>query len=169
MLDHLLPPSGLPPWGVGEGHSGQAQQVQMAARSLRHGPCPARTAREFTARTLTAWELEPLIDDTGVVVSELVTNAVRHGARGLLHSRPSPDVRIILCHTERSMLCAVTDPSEQAPRLREPDYEAESGRGLQVVEGISEMWGWAPLESRGKAVWAVFALPSVARRLEACR
>ena len=77
---------------------------------------------------------------------------------------------MILCQTELSVLCAVTDPSDQGPCLREPDYEAEGGRGLQVVQGVSEMWGWAPLETRGKAVWAAFALPPRgARHLEACR
>ncbi|MEU8377878.1 ATP-binding protein [Streptosporangium sp. NPDC048865] len=165
MLDHLLPPSGLPPW-AGASHAGQ---LQMAVRSLRHDPCAARTAREFITRSLRAWELDPLIDDTRVVVSELVTNALRHGTRDALHARPFPDVKVILCHTERSVLCAVTDPSDQGPCLREPDYEAENGRGLQMVDGVSETWGWAPLESRGKAVWAAFALPSAGgRHLEAC-
>ncbi|MBB2914466.1 anti-sigma regulatory factor (Ser/Thr protein kinase) [Streptosporangium becharense] len=165
MLDHVLPPNGLPPWAGGEGHVGQ---IQMAVRSLRHDPCAARTAREFATRALTSWELESLIDDTGVVLAELVTNAVRHGTHSLLDPRPAPDVRVVLCRTERSVLCAVTDPSDQAPRLREPDYEAENGRGLQLVEGVSETWGWAPLETRGKAVWAVFALPPAPRHLEAC-
>ncbi|MER5650538.1 ATP-binding protein [Streptosporangium sp. NPDC002524] len=166
MLDHLLPPSGLPPWAGDAGHAGQ---LQMAVRSLRYDPCAARTAREFTARALRAWELEPLIDDTGVVVSELVTNALRHGTRGVLHARSFPEVKVILCHTERSVLCAVTDPSDQGPCLREPDYEAENGRGLLMVDGVSETWGWAPLEKRGKAVWAAFALPPAGERhLEAC-
>ncbi|MFF5205674.1 ATP-binding protein [Streptosporangium sp. NPDC000396] len=167
MLDHILPPSGLPPWADGDSH---LDHMQMAVRSLRHDPCAARTAREFTSTALRAWELDLLVDDTGVVVSELVTNAVRHGVRGRVGAHSAEDVRVILCHAERSVLCAVTDPSDQGPSLREPDYEAESGRGLQVVQGISQMWGWAPLASHGKAVWAAFTLPArTARHLEACR
>jgi len=166
MLDHLLPPNGLPPWADGEGRVGR---LQMAVRDFRHDPYAARSAREFTVASLRAWELEPLIDDAAVVISELVTNAVRHSTGGVPHARPLPEVKVILCHTERSMLCAVTDPCDQGPRLREPGNEAESGRGLQVVDGVSEMWGWAPLETRGKAVWAAFALPSRGERhLEAC-
>ncbi|MEU0519233.1 ATP-binding protein [Streptosporangium sp. NPDC006007] len=166
MLDHILPPNGLPPWAAGDGHT---NQLQMAVRSLRHDPCAARTAREFTSAALRAWRLEPLVDDTGVVVSELVTNAVRHGIRGVADPHRPQDVRVILCHTERSVLCVVTDPSDQGPCLREPDYEAESGRGMQVIQGASEMWGWTPLETRGKAVWAVFTLPARAlRHLEPC-
>ncbi|MGC5014490.1 ATP-binding protein [Streptosporangium sp. DT93] len=156
MLDHVLPPDGVPFWSGGEG---RADQMQMAVRSLRHDPRAARTAREFAVRALRAWELEPLIDDTGVVVSELVTNALRHGTREAPHACPLPEVTVILCHTGHSMLCAVTDPSDRAPRLREPDYEAECGRGLQLIDGVSQTWGWAPLEERGKAVWAAFALP----------
>ncbi|MEU4832565.1 ATP-binding protein [Streptosporangium sp. NPDC023615] len=167
MLDDVLPPNGVPFWSGGEG---RADQMQMAVRSLHHDPCAARTAREFAVRSLRAWELEPLIDDTGVVVSELVTNALRHGTPGAAHARPLPEVTVILCHTGHSMLCAVTDPGDRAPRLREPDYEAECGRGLQLIDGVSETWGWAPLENRGKAVWAAFALPPRGgRHLEACR
>jgi anti-sigma regulatory factor (Ser/Thr protein kinase) len=167
MLDHMLPPGGLPPWADGESH---INRLQMTAWSLRHDPYAARTAREFTSTALRTWGLEHLIDDTGVVVSELVTNAVRHCTRSPVHPRTAPDIRVILCQTELSVLCAVTDPSDQGPCLREPDYEAEGGRGLQVVQGVSEMWGWAPLETRGKAVWAAFALPPRgARHLEACR
>lgn len=166
MLDHVLPPSGLPPWTDGDG---QTAHLQMAARSLRHDPYAARTAREFTSTALRAWRLDPLIDDTGVVVSELVTNAVRHGIRGVVGTHRPQEVRVILCCTENAVLCAVTDPSDQGPSLREPDYEAESGRGLQVIQGISQTWGWAPLASKGKAVWAAFALPPrEGRHLEPC-
>ncbi|MFJ2034028.1 ATP-binding protein [Streptosporangium sp. NPDC087985] len=162
----MLPLRAPTPWSGGDHH---VDRLQLAVRSLRHDSCAARTAREFTSAALRAWELAPLVDDTAVVVSELVTNAVRHGAHGGGGLRPAQDIRVVLCHTESSVLCVVTDPSDQGPRLREPDHEAESGRGLQLVQGISQRWGWAPLESRGKAVWAAFALPSKAtRHLEAC-
>ncbi|WP_406314169.1 ATP-binding protein [Streptosporangium sp. NBC_01639] len=166
MLDCVLPPGGLPPWTGDDSH---IEHLQLAARSLRHDPRAARTARDFTSTALYGWELAPLVDDTGVVVSELVTNAVRHGIHGGGGLGPVQTIRVVLCHTGNSLLCVVTDPSDQGPSLREPDDEAESGRGLQLVQGISQMWGWAPLRSRGKAVWATFVLPSrTARHLEAC-
>ncbi|MEU6743430.1 ATP-binding protein [Streptosporangium sandarakinum] len=167
ILGRILPPGGPPPWSGAEVPAGQ---LRLAARGLSHDRWAARTAREFAAAALVSWELEPLVDDASVVVSELVTNAVRHGLRGDARARPFHDVRVVVCHTERAVLCAVTDPRDEGPRLREPDHEAESGRGLQVVQGICETWGWAPLETSGKAVWASFALPGrTARRLEACR
>ncbi|GAA3508132.1 hypothetical protein GCM10023075_66800 [Streptosporangium album] len=166
MLDHVLPPGGLPPWSSGDSH---VEHLQLTVRSLRHDPRAARTARDFTSAALCTWELDSLVDDTGVVVSELVTNAVRHGIHGGGGLHSVQDIKIVLCHTGSSLLCAVTDPSDQGPSLREPDDEAESGRGLQLVQGVSQTWGWAPLQSRGKAVWAAFALPSrTARHLEAC-
>ncbi|GIH94813.1 hypothetical protein Psi01_54430 [Planobispora siamensis] len=168
MLDHVLPPSGLPPWSDGEE---RLEYLQLAVRAIHQEPEAPRVARRFTAASLHSWELDLLIDDTNVVVSELVTNALRHGMRTALATRPAAQhVRVVLCRTEHSVLCAVTDPSDQGPCLREPGDDAESGRGLQVVQGISQMWGWSPLEGRGKAVWAAFALPSLnGRRLEACR
>ncbi|MFB9891028.1 ATP-binding protein [Planobispora takensis] len=167
MLDHVLPPSGLPPWSDGEE---RLEYLQLAVRAIPQEPGAPRVARRFTAASLRSWELDPLVDDTNVVVSELVTNALRHGMRTALAPRPAQHVRVVLCRTEHSVLCAVTDPSDQGPRLREPGDDAESGRGLQVVQAISQMWGWSPLEGRGKAVWAAFALPTLnGRRLEACR
>ncbi|GAA3135020.1 hypothetical protein GCM10010466_27320 [Planomonospora alba] len=159
MLDHLLPPSGLPPWSGGRSH---LEQLQMAVRSLRDDPCAVRTARDFTTASLHAWGLAPLVDDVTLTVSELVTNALRHGVRNA--ALPYPPVsrrhaRVVLCSTEHSVLCAVTDPCDEAPFLRDFDDEAESGRGLQIVRGVSHMWGWSPLEKGGKAVWAAFVLP----------
>ncbi|MFC4061711.1 ATP-binding protein [Planomonospora corallina] len=155
MLDHLLPPSGLPPWSGGHSH---LDELQMAVRSLRDGSCAVRTARDFATASLRAWGLPFLVDDVALTVSELVTNALRHGVRSTGHSS-GRHVRLVLCGTEHSVLCAVTDPCEQAPCLRDFDDEAESGRGLQIVRGVSHMWGWSPLERGGKAVWAAFVLP----------
>jgi hypothetical protein len=52
-------------------------------------------------------------------------------------------------------MCAVLDPSASAPVLRMPDRTAESGRGLQMVDALSDVWGWSPVTGRGKAVWAI--------------
>jgi anti-sigma regulatory factor (Ser/Thr protein kinase) len=167
MLDHLLPPSGLPPWSDGDSH---LDQLQMAVRSLRDEPCATRTARDFTSSSLRAWGLSCLVDDVTLAVSELVANALRHGVTNASYAASRRHARIVLCSTERSVLCAVTDPCDRGPRLRDFDDEAESGRGLQIVRGISHTWGWSPLETGGKAVWAAF-LPSPAhtRHLESCR
>jgi hypothetical protein len=60
------------------------------------------------------------------------------------------------------VMCAVSDPSDEAPVRVTPDISHESGRGLQIVEALSMYWGWTALErdgaSGGKSVWAVFLL-----------
>ena len=53
------------------------------------------------------------------------------------------------------VMCAVLDPSALAPVLRMPDRDEEAGRGLQMVDALSDVWGWSPVTGRGKAVWAI--------------
>ncbi len=84
-----------------------------------------------------------IVDDAALAVCELVANAVRHGlSRPVI---PPCPVRLLLFGSRRALLCVVTDPNDAPPLLREPDYVAETGRGLQVVAGVSEMWGWTPI------------------------
>jgi hypothetical protein len=49
----------------------------------------------------------------------------------------------------------VLDPSDSAPVLKAPASGEEAGRGLQMVDALSDVWGWSPVAGRGKAVWAV--------------
>jgi Histidine kinase-like ATPase domain len=129
--------------------------LQVAVQEFQWESVPARTARHFTTGVLEDWALPEVVDDASLAVCELVTNAIRHGLRHpVVHAAP---VRLLLFRSRRSLLCMVTDPSREAPVLREPDYVAETGRGLQVVAGVSLMWGWTPLRPDGKAVWAGFS------------
>ncbi|MGW2258918.1 ATP-binding protein [Streptomyces sp. NPDC004749] len=133
-----------------------------------------RGARQFTRTTLTQWDLSDRFDDVALVVSELVTNALRHA----LPDEEGPDcerlgrigretydlsVRLHLMRWSSRLVCAVRDPSHTGPSVRrtEEDGAAESGRGLCLVESFSDTWGWHPLTGalRGKVVWALFQLP----------
>jgi hypothetical protein len=116
-----------------------------------------RIAREFTRTTLEGWDAAELFDEAGVVVSELVTNALRYGLPGRHRNSRAP-VQLVLLRQERRILALVTDPNSDGPVQGDPDEFAETGRGLQVVDAITESWGWAPLATGGKAVWAAFAL-----------
>jgi hypothetical protein len=65
---------------------------------------------------------------------------------------------------DAEVMCAVLDPSDSAPVLRMPDRNEEAGRGLQMVDALSDVWGWSPVTGRGKAVWAIlFCALSLAR------
>ncbi|MFB7860417.1 MULTISPECIES: ATP-binding protein [unclassified Streptomyces] len=125
-----------------------------------------RGARTFTRQTLGNWDLSDRFDDVALVVSELVTNALRHAVPG--EAAPeheeglNPPVRLHLMRWASRLVCAVRDPSRESPEARqsEEDFAAESGRGLFLVESFSDSWGWHPLAGtlQGKVVWALFRL-----------
>lgn len=112
-------------------------------------------ARNVTKATLVRWSLGEFYDDAAVVVSELVTNAIRYG---LSTGSASSALRLVLVRYERQLVCMVTDPADTAPRMQEPDWVAETGRGLHIIEAMSRAWGWTPLLGGGKAVWASFTI-----------
>ena len=134
-------------------------------------------ARHFAVSRLAEWGVPELADDVGLVVSELVTNALRHSGgtsrvrrvndvhrEGVyddpadpLGSAPSA-IRLRLGHRSPWLLCGIMDASRTAPRRREPDYIAETGRGLHLVESFSVRWGWRAIP-QGKVVWALFRAP----------
>ncbi|WP_342746992.1 ATP-binding protein [Streptomyces aidingensis] len=136
-----------------------------------------RSAREFARTTLDGWQLPDQWDAVSLVVSELVTNALRHGvaaARPVNPVNPAGPVEAVdpggaepsgveleLLRTARRLVCAVRDPGDMPPRMAEADAAAESGRGLHLVECFSDGWGWRRLTGgrHGKVVWAVFRLP----------
>lgn len=131
---------------------------RLARCVLRAIPTAPKTARDFTRTTLADWRLEGLFEDAEMTVSELVTNALRHGLRGLRQPRRPHPVQLVLVRDENRLLSVVTDPSDQTPARSQADDSAETGRGLWIVEAISTRWGWAPLGTGGKAVWAAFDL-----------
>jgi anti-sigma regulatory factor (Ser/Thr protein kinase) len=126
----------------------------VAIRTLRPGMGSPMAARNVTKVTLTEWSLGPLYEDAAVIVSELATNAIRHG----LGHDPGEILRLILVRYRNHFVCMVTDPTDAPPLMREADYVAESGRGLHIIEAISRAWGWTPLPGGGKAVWAALAI-----------
>ncbi|MBD9729231.1 ATP-binding protein [Streptomyces caniscabiei] len=120
-----------------------------------------REARQFTRGTLDQWRLGERFDDVCLVVSELVTNALRHGLPtgngGCLAQ--DPPVRLHLMRWTERLVCAVRDPSHDSPVAGDSeDFSAESGRGLFLVDSFADSWGWHPLGGAlsGKVVWALF-------------
>jgi anti-sigma regulatory factor (Ser/Thr protein kinase) len=124
----------------------------VVACPLTAGAQSSRTARRFTRSTLKEWGLDKLADDAEAIVGEFVANAVSHGARCLTAGQP---LGLRLLRRTGEVMCAVLDPSDTAPVLRVPDRNEEAGRGLQMVDALSDVWGWSPVTGRGKAVWAI--------------
>ena len=131
----------------------------VTTRALSARPEEARTARQFVRELLTCWDLGYMSDDAELIIAELVVNAVRHGLRTAPQAATAASaasaLRLCLLRRVGEVMLAVTDPSNEAPTPRAPGWTGESGRGLQIVGALSYVWGWSPLEGRGKAVWAV--------------
>ena len=130
------------------------------------GARPVRAARDFTAVTLHRWGATERSYDIAIVVSELVTNALRHALPESGDARPRRPIRLGLLQVRSCLLCAVADPSTAAPVLRLSGSPAETGRGLHIVWALSDRWDYTA-SGTGKVVWAVFTVrltrPSAAR------
>jgi anti-sigma regulatory factor (Ser/Thr protein kinase) len=93
----------------------------------RHAPAKAR---KRAGEVLAQWGPVSLVDDAAVVVSELATNAISAGATAVI-------VLVVPEPSSRSVHIAVWDDAPGKPELKEPDYEAEYGRGLHLVEALA--------------------------------
>ncbi|MBN0045229.1 ATP-binding protein [Streptomyces actuosus] len=115
-------------------------------------PGSVRTARAAVRSRLTAWRLDNVGDVAALLVSELVTNALRHatGPIGLRLVRPDGARNVLLVE--------VSDPLPDPPRERAAQPEDESGRGLQLVASAAHRWGTRPGEG-GKTVWFELKIP----------
>ncbi len=100
-------------------------------------------ARRLAGRQLVAWGLEDMEYSTQLIVSELVTNAIRYG-RGAVQLRMIRD---------RSLICEVSDHTTTSPHLRQARSTDEGGRGLFIVMQLSAGWGTRYLRE-GKTIWS---------------
>jgi hypothetical protein len=114
-------------------------------------------ARRLTRSTLRDWGLVTLADDAEAIVGEFVANAVTHAADIAADGRRvgPENLGLRLLRRTGEVTCAVLDPSDTGPVLKVPGNAEESGRGLQMVDVLSDVWGWSPVAGRGKAVWAI--------------
>jgi serine phosphatase RsbU (regulator of sigma subunit)/PAS domain-containing protein/anti-sigma regulatory factor (Ser/Thr protein kinase) len=127
---HALPPDRIAEWDV--------------------PPDPAAVAGVRAAATaqLDAWGLEELGFSMELVLSELVTNAVRYGCE---------PIHLRLIH-DRTLICEVADGSSTSPHLRYAATTDEGGRGLFLVSHLTERWG-TRYTPQGKVIWAEQTLP----------
>ncbi|MEU0835612.1 SpoIIE family protein phosphatase [Streptomyces sp. NPDC005969] len=115
---------------------------------LPREPRSVARARELARRQLLDWELDDLVDTTELLVSELVTNALRYG---------EGEIRLRLLR-DRTLVCEVWDAGLVQPRRRRARDTDEGGRGLQLVGLLSAAWG-SRRTPRGKTVWFELPLP----------
>jgi PAS domain S-box-containing protein len=123
---------------------------RIACWDLPAEPAIVAATRARVARQLAGWGLGYATHTTELIVSELLTNAIRH-------AQPPIQVRMIL--DSALLSCEVSDGSSTAPHLRRADRYDEGGRGLLLVARLADRWGSRPTRT-GKTIWAQQPLPS---------
>jgi hypothetical protein len=122
---HLLDPSRVAEWDV------------------PGDPAAVAGIRADVTRRLGAWGLDEMAFTTELVISELVTNAIRYG---------TGPIRLRMLHDRDSLICEVADGSSTSPHLRRAATTDEGGRGLFLVAQFSQRWG-TRYTARGKVIW----------------
>jgi anti-sigma regulatory factor (Ser/Thr protein kinase) len=129
------------------------QQITLPSRAGS-----AREAREFTLAALWAWRLGPTADAAVTIVSELVTNAILHGSGQQADPGEPAPVGLTLRHTRDELTMIVTDSNTNPPVHAAASPDAESGRGLCVIDALADRWGSTAVGAAAKAVWATISL-----------
>ncbi|MFF7266352.1 SpoIIE family protein phosphatase [Streptomyces sp. NPDC008159] len=122
--------------------------AHVATWDVPPDPSAVAETRKNTCRQLAVWGLDEAAFVTELVVSELVTNAIRYGGAPI-------QLRLI---RDRNLICEVSDASNTAPHLRRARTFDEGGRGLLLVAQLTQGWGTRQTYT-GKTIWAEQALP----------
>ncbi|MFE1258527.1 SpoIIE family protein phosphatase [Streptomyces fungicidicus] len=121
---------------------------QVVTKDVQPDPEEVAAVRVWAGERLAAWGLDEVAFITELVVSELVTNAIRYGV-------PPVHLRLI---RDRTLICEVADASATSPHLRRAHVYDEGGRGLLLVAQLTQRWGSRQTDG-GKTIWAEQPLP----------
>ncbi|MGW0821391.1 SpoIIE family protein phosphatase [Streptomyces sp. NPDC002845] len=121
---------------------------QVATWPIPADPAFVARTRSYVLEQLDVWGLSEAAFTVELVVSELVTNAIRHGAA---------PIQLRLIHDEATLICEVSDSSGTAPHLRRAKTFDEGGRGLLLVAQLTQRWG-SRHTGHGKTIWAELTL-----------
>ncbi|HEY5837118.1 ATP-binding protein [Streptomyces sp.] len=136
----------------------QADQSESAAREcaleLEAHPYRIQQIRRIVSAQLRYWRLDPLIDAASTGISELLANVHRH-------AKPDKQCVVKLTLDADRLTVAVADHDTRLPHLQPVEPTATSGRGLTMVEAMSDSWGTDLLpDDGGKVVWFVLRTPT---------
>lgn len=118
--------------------------TQTAYWEVPADPAAVSGIRREVSRRLEAWGMRDLTYSTELIVSELVTNAIRYGI---------PPIGLRLLHHRTEVTCEVSDGSSTSPHLRLAAATDEGGRGLFLIARYAQRWG-TRYRARGKVIWA---------------
>ncbi|UBU10223.1 ATP-binding protein [Nonomuraea gerenzanensis] len=139
----------MAPHLAAQGGSLTASQARAVEYLLPSAPAGVAEARSLVRAELARWGLTHLTDDCLIIVSELVTNVVRHGGSAYT---------LRLEERAGRLYGEVFDPGDGVPFQRSPGVDALSGRGLQIVAALADEWGVTPSDN-GKLVWFAVSQP----------
>ncbi|MEU0600352.1 SpoIIE family protein phosphatase [Streptomyces sp. NPDC006393] len=117
---------------------------RVAAWDLQPHPAVVAHVRQNATAQLTTWGLTDAAFITELIVSELVTNAIRYG---------KPPVQFRMIHHNSTLICEVSDTSSTTPHMRRARFYDEGGRGLLLVAQLADRWGTRHTPT-GKTIWA---------------
>ncbi|MFF8784401.1 SpoIIE family protein phosphatase [Streptomyces sp. NPDC015125] len=129
---------------------------RIATWDLEADPALVSGVRAAVTRQLAEWGLHEVVFATELLLSELVTNAIRYG---------TGPVQVRLLH-DRTLICEVSDAGSTAPHLRHAAATDEGGRGLFLVAQLAQAWG-TRYTADGKVIWAECALEASAGKPDA--
>jgi anti-sigma regulatory factor (Ser/Thr protein kinase) len=139
----------------------RAHPSGYARADLQPDPASAAQARRVARDALARWDMPHLAADAEAVASELAANAINAATqpRGTL-----PAIIFAIHHRPPELVVLVWDNGPGHPRHGAAGPDAESGRGLAIIDGLTgRNWGWWPTpRSGGKVVWAALPAPAVA-------
>jgi serine phosphatase RsbU (regulator of sigma subunit)/PAS domain-containing protein/anti-sigma regulatory factor (Ser/Thr protein kinase) len=150
VLDALLPARPSDDIAVLVARSRLLDPSQVAHWEVPGDPAAVAGIRADVARRLEEWGLEELAFSTELVISELVTNAIRYG---------TGPRRLRILRDGTSLICEVADGSSTSPHLRRAADTDEGGRGLFLVAQFTQRWGTRYMP-RGKVIWTEQSLHS---------
>ncbi|WP_432190375.1 SpoIIE family protein phosphatase [Streptomyces sp. Tue6028] len=143
LLDALLPDHPQDDIAVLIVRTRALDTEQVATWDIPSDPAIVAKARKNVSAQLTKWGLDDFAFTTELMVSELVTNAIRHA---------EPPIQLRLIH-DQTLICEVSDASNTSPHLRRARTFDEGGRGLLLVAQLAHGWGTRQ-SSTGKTIWA---------------
>lgn len=109
-----------------------------------------RAARDFLAGVCARWDARRFVETGALVLSELVSNAVRHAGTG-------GEVEVSLQLTDGRLMIQVRDGGDGMPVVVPPTLRTIGGNGMDIVSRLAESWGVTPDSRGGKSVWCVLA------------
>ncbi|UYB37850.1 SpoIIE family protein phosphatase [Streptomyces sp. Je 1-4] len=148
VMESLLPARSTDDVALLVARTRRLDPAHVAEWDVPRDPAGVGPVRNDCVRRLADWGLQDIAFGTELILSELITNAIRYGAE---------PIHVRLLHTRSALISEVSDGSSTSPHIRQAKATDEDGRGLFLVAQFAEHWG-TRYSPRGKTIWAAQAV-----------